>query len=88
MKETLYPQTLARAAEAEGGTAALARRPCADALTAEFVCRACGHKVKHGDLVARLAHDAVQHAHTMTAARKRRYGVLTPSSRKKPAVSG
>jgi len=52
------------------------------------VCRACGHKVKHGDLVARLAHDAVQHAHTMTAARKRRYGVLTPSSRKKPAVSG
>ena len=142
MKETLYTQTLARAADAEGGTAALAvvlhvpertlerwmsgraqtplraflkalerlttheatgvapPRPAADGeplvfrmgnllarcvrcdcteflpanpqaplrLTAQLICRACGEKVVHGDLIAQLAHDAVQHAQAMTAA--------------------
>jgi hypothetical protein len=157
MKETLYTQTLARAAEAEGGTAALAgvlhvpektlerwmsgraqtplrafvralerltaheasgaatpRPPVngealvfrmgnllarctrcdsteflpAEAhapvrLTAELVCRACGQKVVHGNLIAQLAQDAVQQAHTMTAARQRRQDVLKSVSGKK-----
>jgi hypothetical protein len=161
MKETLYTQTLARAAEAEGGTAALAsvlhvpentlarwmsgraqtplraflkalerlsthetsgavqppvtndqplsfrmgqllarcsRCDCTEfapanpqtalRLTAQLVCRACGEKVAHGNLIAQLAHDAVQHAHTMTAARQRRQGALRPAASKKPEVSG
>lgn len=162
MKETLYTQTLARAADAEGGTAALASllhvpertlerwmsgraqtplraflkalerlttheangaappRPpsngeplvfrmgnllarCARCdstefqpanpqaplrLTAELLCRACGQKVVHGNLIAQLAQDAVQHAHAMTAARQRRQGALGANSRKKPSVPG
>ena len=163
IKETLYTQTLARAAEAEGGTVALASmlnvpentlarwmsgraqmplraflkalerlsaheasgaaKPLATVnsqpltfrmgqllarcsrcdgtefepahphaelrLTAELVCRACGQKVVHGNLIAQLAQDAVQHAHAMTAARQRRQGMLQSStSRKKPAIPG
>ena len=162
MKETLYTQTLARAAEAEGGTAALAgvlhvpektlerwmsgraqtplraflkalerltaheasgvatpRPPvngealvfrmgdllarCARCdgteflpadpqapvrLTVALACGSCGHKVIHGNLIAQLAHDAVQQAHAMTAQRERRQGALRAASRKKPAVPG
>jgi len=162
MKETLYTQTLARAADAEGGTAALASllhvpektlerwmsgraqtplraflkalerlttheangaappRPASDGdplvfrmgnllarcvrcdstefmpadphaplrLTAELVCRACGQRVVHGNLIAQLAQDAVQHAHAKTAARQRRQDVLRDGSRKKPPISG
>ena len=162
MKETLYTQTLARAADAEGGTAALAGvlhvpektlerwmsgraqtplraflkalerltaheasgaatpRPAGNGeplsfrmgnlvarcsrcdsteflpanaqaplrLTAELLCRACGEKVVHGNLIAQLAQDAVQHAHTMTAARERRHSALRPAPSKKPEVSG
>jgi len=162
VKETLYTQTLARAADAEGGTAALAGvlhvpektlerwmsgraqtplraflralerlttheatgaatpRPASNGeplvfrmgnllarcarcdstefepakpdaplrLTAELVCRSCGEKVVHGNLISQLAQDAVQHAHTMTAARQRRHDVLRSASRKKPPVPG
>lgn len=162
MKETLYTQTLARAADAEGGTAALAGvlhvpertlerwmsgraqtplraflkalerltaheatgvappRPAADGepllfrmgnllaccsrcdsteflpaepraalrLTAQLICRTCGEKVVHGNLIAQLAQDAVQQAHAMTAARQRRHDVLRSASRKKPSILG
>ena len=160
MKETIYTQTLSRAAEAEGGTAALAgvlhvpettlerwmsgraqtplraflkalerltaheasgaaRVPLADGepltfsmgqlqarcgrcdstefvpaqpgtplkLTSELVCRACGEKVIRGDVMARLAQDAVQYSHAMTAARERRQGALTTARSKKPQTS-
>jgi hypothetical protein len=161
MKETLYTQTLARAADAEGGTAALAGvlhvpektlerwmsgraqtplraflkalerlttheasgaatpRPAGNGeplifrmgnllarcgrcdsteflpanpqvplkLTAELVCRSCGQKVVHGNLIAQLAQDAVQHAHTMSAARERRLGGLRRAPGKKPEIS-
>ena len=161
MKETLYTETLARAAEAEGGTAALARMlnvpentlarwmsgraqtplraflkvlerlsahevsgaaaPRAPAngeplvfrmgelvarcarcdgaeflpadpqaplrLTARLACRACGEEAIHGNLIARLAEDAVQHVHAMTAARERRQSTLKSAARKKPSVS-
>lgn len=147
MKETLYTQTLARAAVAEGGTVALASvlnvpentlarwmsgraqmplraflkalerlsaheasgaaKPLATAnsqpltfrvgqllarcsrcdstefapadpaqpvkLTGALVCRACGEKVIHGNLIAQLAQDAVQ---------------LSSATRKKPEVRG
>ncbi len=162
MKETLYTQTLSRAADAEGGTAALASvlhvpertlerwmsgraqtplraflkalerlttheasgvappRPAANGdvlgfrmgnllaccsrcdsteflsanpqaplrLTAELICRTCGEKVVHGNLIAQLAQDAVQHAHAMTAARQRRQGALSSQSRKRPPIPG
>jgi DNA-directed RNA polymerase subunit RPC12/RpoP len=39
----------------------------------EVVCRGCGHKVVLGNIIARLAQDAVHHAHTLTAARERRH---------------
>ena len=162
VKETLYTQTLARAAEAEGGTAALAgvlhvpektlerwmsgraqtplraflkalerlsaheasgaARPlptlngqpltfrmgqllarCSRCDSAEFapadpahplrltsglVCRTCGEKVIHGDLIAQLAQDAVQYSHALTATRERRHSALKSASRKKPEVRG
>lgn len=160
MRETLYTQTLVRAAEAEGGTAALASvlnvpentlarwmsgraqtplraflkalerlsahemsgaaapRPpgngeplvfrmgdlvacCARcdgtefapsnphaplSLTGELACRACGEKVIHGNLIARLAEDAVQQVHARTAARQRRQSALKSAARKKAGV--
>jgi len=162
MKETLYTQTLARAAEAEGGTAALAsvlnvpentlarwmsgraqtplraflkaleRLTAHEAsgaakplptvngqplsfrmgqllarcdrcdstefapddpaqpltLTSALVCRACGEKVIHGNLIAQLAQDAVQYSHAMTATRERRRSALNSVRRKKPEVRG
>jgi hypothetical protein len=155
MKQTLYTETLARAAEAEGGTAALASmlhvpektlerwmsgraqtplraflkvlerltvheasgasvpRAVKDGepltfamgqllarcsrcdgtqfdpaapdkplrLVSMLACRACGEKIVHGNLIARLAQDAVQYAHAMTAARTRRS--IPPSTRAK-----
>jgi hypothetical protein len=162
MKETLYTQTLARAAEAEGGTAALASvlnvpestltrwmsgraqmplraflkalerltaheasgaaEPLATVngqpltfrmgqllarcsrcdstefapadpawpltLTSALVCRACGEKVIHGNLIAQLAQDAVQYSHAMTVTRERRRSALNSARRKKPEVRG
>jgi len=115
MKETLYTETLARAAEAEGGTAALARMlnvpentlarwmsgraqtplraflKVLERLSAHELSAGERRAVPAGQSAGAAAADRrarVPHAHTMTAARKRRYGVLTPSSRKKPAVSG
>ena len=55
-------------------------------LTSGLVCRACGENVVHGDLIARLAQDAVQYAHAMTAARERRHSARS-ASRKKPQIS-
>src|SRR5438477_1318945 len=161
MKETIYTRTLTRAAEAEGGTAALAGvlhvpektlerwmsgraqtplraflkvlerltahetsgvalapltngeplsfrmgqlearcRRCDSTefasaqpgtplkLTSTLVCRACSENVVHGNLIARLAQDAVQYAHAMSAARERRHSARSGASRKKPQISG
>ena len=160
MKETIYTQTLKRAADAEGGSAALAsllhvpqntlerwmtgraqtpvraflkalerlsqhestgvaaapmvnaeplvfrmgpllarcnRCDCTEfapadpaqplKLVSPLVCRACGERVVHGELVAQLAQDAVLHAHAMTAARTRRLNEMAHASiRRKPDV--
>ena len=51
-------------------------------LTSSIVCRACGEPAIHGDLIARLAHDAVLYAHAMTAARTKRLTLV----RRKTAV--
>ena len=51
-------------------------------LVSALACRACGEKVIHGDLIARLAQDAVQYAHAMTAARTRRQGAAAAERKK------
>lgn len=162
MKETIYTQTLKRAADAEGGSAALAsllhvpqntlerwmsgraqtpvraflkalerlshhentgvaaapvingdplvfrmgpllarcnRCDCTEfapadpaqplKLVSPLVCRACGERVIHSELVAQLAQDAVLHSHAMTAARTRRQNEIkrVSAARKKPDVA-
>ena len=44
-------------------------------MTSRLVCRACGEPVIHGNLVAQLAQDAVQHSKARTVARTRREAV-------------
>jgi len=161
LKQTIYTETLARAAEAEGGTAALAsmlnvpertlqrwmsgraQTPlraflkvlerltvheqsgaaaapmvkngeplsfrmgqllarCSRCDSTEFdpgepdkpltlvsslVCRACGEKVVHGNLIAQLAQDAVQYAHAMIASRQRRFGSANPAQKRSASRS-
>ena len=41
-------------------------------LTSELQCAACGQRVVHGDLLGRLAKDAVKNSRVMTAVRTRR----------------
>lgn len=57
-------------------------------VTSELVCCACGERVARGDLIARLAQDAVQYSHAMTSARERRRGALSAARSKKPQSSG
>jgi hypothetical protein len=45
-------------------------------FTTKLLCRACGAEVVHGNLIAQLAQDAVQHSRAMTIARARRQGAL------------
>jgi hypothetical protein len=160
MKDSLYTQTLARAAEAEGGTAALASvlhvpegtlerwmsgraqtplraflkalerltaheaagvaptrvtngepltfqmgkllarcgrcdgteflpaDPAAPLkLTSVLVCRACGERVIHGNLIAQLAQDAVLNSHAMTVARTRCRAALKSFPKKNPDLA-
>jgi hypothetical protein len=48
----------------------------------ELVCSACGHRVKHGDLIAQLAKDAVYHSKALTVARQKRTAQLLKNSPK------
>ena len=41
-------------------------------MTSRLLCRACGEAVIHGDLIARLASETIQHSRAMTVARARR----------------
>src|SRR5947208_5944399 len=41
-------------------------------MTSELACAACSERVVHGNLIAQLARDAIQHSRAMTAARTRR----------------
>jgi hypothetical protein len=41
-------------------------------FTAALLCRSCGERVVHGDLIAQLARDAVHQSRAMTVARSRR----------------
>lgn len=58
-------------------------------LVSPLLCRACGETVIHGDLIARLAQDAVLHSNAMTAARLKRYAAAgrRDAVHKKPDVS-
>jgi len=50
-------------------------------LTSALVCRSCGKKVIHSDLIAQLAQDTVQHSHAMTVARTRRQNAFRRTRR-------
>lgn len=52
----------------------------------ELVCCACGEPVVHGNLIARLAKDAVQHAKTLTVVREKRQVELLRKSPKLRAL--
>ena len=78
----------ARCARCDGTQFAPAEPHAPLKLTSALVCRSCGEKVVHGNLIAQLAQDAVQHTHAMTAARQRRQStVLKSAARKKPDVA-
>jgi hypothetical protein len=53
-------------------------------MTSELACRACGEKVVHGNLIARLAEEVVQHSRAATIARNRRQKALP---QRKPEAS-
>ena len=51
-------------------------------FTSVVACRACGERMKYGDLVSQLAKDAVLHSRTLTAQRARRHASMLKSSPK------
>ncbi len=65
-------QILARCSRCDGTEFGPAERDAPLKLTSELACRACGGKVIHGNLIAQLAQDTVQHSHAMSAARAKR----------------
>jgi hypothetical protein len=74
---------LARCSRCDGTEFTPADGAAALKLTGELRCRGCGETVVHGDLIARLAQDAVQYSHAMTAARTRRLGARNITTAKK-----
>jgi len=81
-------ELLARCGRCDGSEFAPAEPAQSLKLTSALLCRACGEKVIHGNLIAELAQDAVQYAHALTATRERRQSALRSASRKKPGVRG
>ena len=54
-------------------------------LTAGLACRACGEQVIHGDLISRLAREAVQRSRALAPTRQKRRAVYqAPAPRKTP----
>ena len=81
-------QLLARCSRCDGTEFAPADPGVPLKLTSALVCRACGDKAVHGDLLSQLAHDAVQYSHAMTAARARRHLPRPGALAKKSARNG
>ena len=79
-------QLLARCSRCDGTEFAPADPAAPLKLTSPLVCRACGEKVIHGNLIAQLAQDTVLHSNAMTVARERRYRDLPSAAQKKPQV--
>jgi len=71
----------ARCARCDGTLFAPADPQAPLKLTSALVCRNCGEKVVHGNLIAQLAQDAVQHSHAMTVARTRRQKAIRRTRR-------
>jgi len=74
---------LARCARCDGAEFVPADPKAPVKLTAALLCRACGERVIHGNLIAQLAQDTVQHSHAMSAARAKRQAARQAA--KKPA---
>jgi len=80
-------ELLARCAKCDG-TEFLPAEPTARIrFTSRLVCRACGEGVVHGELIAQLAKDAVQHSRATTAARAKRQSAMLNASPKLRALN-
>jgi len=51
-------------------------------------CSSCGERVVHGDLIARLARDAVYHSKALTVQRQKRQAELVRKSPRRQALKG
>jgi hypothetical protein len=78
-------QLVARCGRCDGSEFVPADPAAPLTLRAALVCRACGERVVHGNVIAQLAQDTVQYAHALTAARQRRQE-RPRSAVKKPPV--
>jgi hypothetical protein len=54
----------------------------------ELICCTCGEQVVHGDLIAQLAKEAVQHSRAMTVARDKRQARVPRQAAAQPTEGG
>jgi len=79
-------ELIGHCARCDGTDFELAAPGTALKFTSVLACAACGERIKHGDLIAQLAKDAVYHSRAMTAARARRQSELLVKSPKLRAL--